>query len=110
MNLQEVNKILSENNINPERIRINEKYLIPGIYYLYYDESIQKWASFYYDREYNEERYFKTEDQACRKFINLVFSTPENFKDYNIKEYWKIKDRGEKLIIKYTSRNQTNEQ
>jgi len=52
MNLQELNKILFENNINPEHIRINDKYLIPGIYYLYYDESIQKWASFYYDREY----------------------------------------------------------
>ena len=89
---------------------MNKKYLIPGIYYLYYDESIQKWASFYYDREYNEERYFITEDQACRKFLELIFSSPENFKDYNIKEYWKIKDRGEKLIIKYTSGNQTNEQ
>ena len=103
MNVNELNVILSENNIKLDRIRINDKYLIPGMYYLYYDDTKQEWASFYHDREYNSEKYFITEDEACRNFLKLIFSTPENFDDYNIKEYWSIKERGTNLIKKYLS-------
>lgn len=60
MNIDDVKKILSENHIRLEFIKINDKYLIPGDYYLYYEESSFNWYAFHYDREYKDERFFQT--------------------------------------------------
>ena len=101
MKVEDVKRIIAENQIKMDFIRIDDKYLIPGIYYLYYDESSLNWAAFHYDREDEENRFFITEDEACRKFLKLIFSSPSNFEDYSLKKYWSIKERGEKLIKKY---------
>lgn len=101
MKIDDVKRIISENHIKMDFIRINDKYLIPGIFYLYYDESSLNWAAFHYDREQNADRFFMTEDAACRNFLKLIFSSPENFADYSLKDYWTIKERGKKLIKKY---------
>ncbi|MBC6719228.1 hypothetical protein [Treponema sp. Marseille-Q4130] len=101
MKIDDVKRIIAENKIKMDFIRINDNYLIPGIYYLYYDDSSLNWAAFHYDREYNADRFFITEDAACRRFLELIFSSPENFEDYSLKNYWAIKERGEKLIKKY---------
>lgn len=101
MNVHDVKQIISETHIRKEFIKINDKYLVPGGYYLFYDESSYMWVAFYNDRDYNGEKFFPTEEEACHNFLKLIFSSPENFEDYNIKNYWTIKERGKKLLEKY---------
>lgn len=86
MKIDDVKRIISENHIKMDFIRINDKYLMPGTFYLYYDESSLNWAAFHYDREQNADLFFMTEDAACRNFLKLIFSSPENFADYSLKE------------------------
>lgn len=105
MKIDDVKHIISENQIKMDYIKINDNYLIPGVYYLYYDTSSLEWAAFYNDKEYNVNHFFETEDAACRKFIELIFSSPENFEDYKLKDYWALKERGSKLIEKYLKKN-----
>ena len=105
MKIEDVKRIISENQIKMDFIRISDRNLIPGVYYLYYDESSLNWFAFYYDRESEEKRFFMTEDEACRKFLELIFSSPSNFEDYSLEKYWSIKNRGEKLIKKYLGKS-----
>ena len=101
MKVSDVRNILLKNNIREELIKINDKFLIPGAYYLYYDDESHDWIDFYYDRECFSERHFDTEDAACSHFLELIFSEPETFTDFSMKEYKNIEERGKKLIEKY---------
>ena len=56
MKIDDVKRIIAENKIKMDFIRINDNYLISGIYYLYYDDSSLNWAAFHYDREYNADQ------------------------------------------------------
>ena len=40
MKIDDVKRIITENKIKMDYIRINDNYLIPGIYYLYYDSPL----------------------------------------------------------------------
>lgn len=105
MIIEDVKKIISKNNVRSDLIKINDKYLIEGVYYLYYDETLLKWAVFLFDRDYKDKYYYISEDEACRKFLKLIFSNPMIFRDFTIKKYWEIKKRGENLIEKYLENN-----
>lgn len=79
MNARELESVLRDNNVSPEAYCLTGGH--PEDRYVLSPEPSGKWAVYYSERgERNQERFFDSEDSACRYLLRIILedSTTRN--------------------------------
>lgn len=101
MNIQEVKKILGENNINEAACLINPPVAIEGALCLCTGSS-EEWRIFLNERgHFIIDETFSCEDLACKRFLCLILSDPTYRKDFTQKDLLNFQSRLPTLLSKY---------